>query len=432
MGFLPVLYTNYTDLQPVAAEFDWDRVIRLPGGAISPWCWPGSYPLKPLAGVALESQYAPRIKARFGTQGSFCDVHTSVAPWHKVDCDARLPGAAQFGTTYRAYAKLLMAERATYGAVYSEGSRHWLYAGLHDGSDAQLCAPRPHLEPFLVDFDLLRIHPLEMDAGMGWIGRYVKDPFGGQKAGSPQQAASDALGGWEAALDRFNAATLAFGHQATFTQRSFRGYDSDVRTYCMVQPVQLLYAMRKAEEIRYHDAAAGRLVDASEAILGGALRDSQVFVRYDSGLQVWVNGSLSKPWSVQAAGATWELPPSGWVCAAEGQVLSWSANVAGARADYCWTPEMRFADARGTLRRVGEFETDGAVLARKAGAGWTVFPLGTMQSLKADLTALGLTGPVTAVLTDEEGQETARQQLVGDGLVELPLGSDAFRIELTP
>lgn len=432
MGFLPVLYTNYTDLQPVAAEFDWDRVIRLPGGEISPWCWPGSYPLKPLAAVALERQYAPRIKARFATRGSFCDVHTSAAPWHKVDCDARLPGAAQFGTTYRCYAKVLMAERETYGAVYSEGSRHWLYAGLHDGSDAQLCAPRPYLEPFFVDFDLLRIHPLEMDAGMSWLDRYVKDPFGGQKAKSPEQSAAEALGGPEAALDRFNAATLAFGHQATFTQRSFRGYDSDVRTYCMIQPVQVLYAMRKAAEISYHDAATGRLLGASEAILGGAWRDSQVFVRYDSGLQVWVNGSLTRPWRLQAAGATWELPPSGWVCAAEGQVLSWSALVAAARADYCWTPRMRFADARGILRRIGEFETDGAVLARKTGAGWTVFPLGGIKSVKVDLTALGLTGPLTVVSRDEEGRETGRRQFAGGGVAELPLTGQVFRIELTP
>ena len=432
MGFLPVLYTNYTDLQPVAAEFDWDRVIRLPGGEISPFCWPGSYPLKPLAGVALERQYAPRIKERFGTQGSFCDVHTSAAPWHKVDCDARLPGAAQFGTTYRAYAKLLMAERTTYGAVYSEGSRHWLYAGLHDGSDAQLCAPKPHLEPFLVDFDLLRIHPLEMDAGMSWLGRYVKDPFVGPKSGSPEQAAAQALGGWEAALDRFNAATLAFGHQATLTETNVRGYDSDIRTYCMIQPVQLLYAMRKAEAITYHDPATGRSMGPSEAIITGVLRDSQVFVRYDSGLEVRVNGSLTEPWRVEAAGTTWELPPSGWVCAAAGKVLSWSALVVGARADYCSTPDMRFADARGAMRRVGEFETDGAVLARKSGAGWTVFPLGAMKGLKVDLAALGVKGPVTAVVRDEEGRETRRQQLRSDGLVELPVASDAFRIELTP
>ena len=432
MGFLPVLYTNYTDLQPVAAEFDWDRVIRRPGGEISPWCWPGSYPLKPLAGVELEQKHAPRIKERFGTQGSFCDVHTSAAPWHKVDCDARLPGAAEFGTTYRAYAKLLMAERATYGAVYSEGSRHWLYAGLHDGSDAQLCSPRPYLEPFLVDFDLLKIHPLEMDAGMSWIGRYVKDPFAGPKAGNPEEAAAQALGGWEPALDRFNAATLAFGHQATFTQRTFRGYDSDIRTYCMIQPVQILYAMRKAEEIKYHDPATGQFVGLSEAILSGAWRESQVSVRYDSGLVVWVNGSLTKQWSVAAAGKTWELPPSGWICAAEGRVLSWSAFIAGTRADYCSTPDMRFADARGALRKIGEFETDGAVLARKTAAGWTVFPLGAMKGLKADLTALGLKGPVTAIVKDEEGRETGRQKIPGDGLVALPLAGDAFGIELTP
>ena len=73
----------------------------------------------------------------------------------------------------------------------------------------------------------------------------------------------------------------------------------------MIQPVQKLYAMRRATDILYHDLRTRKMVSASEAILGGAYRDSQVYVRYETGLEVWVNGSLKESWKLDAAGKTW-------------------------------------------------------------------------------------------------------------------------------
>ena len=422
MGFLPVLYTNYTDLQPVAADFDWDRIARTPEGDLSSACWPGSYPLKPLRAVELEARHAPRIAQRFGTQGSFCDVHTASAPWHKVDFDARLPGAGQFGTTYRCYAKLLLNERATYGAVYSEGSCHWLYAGLHDGSDAQIASPAPWREPFLVDFDLLMIHPKEMDAGMSWLSRYVNTP-----------GATEELGGPEAAQDRFTAATLAFGHQATFTNLVFRGYRADIRTYYLIQPVQLLYAMRSAREILYRDPATGRMLSTSDALRSGAYRESHVQVAYDSGLTVRVNGSLKQSWKVSVEGADYDLPPSGFVCAGPGPVLSYSALVNGGRVDYSSAGPVRLVDARGRRQRVHEFETDGAaILRRTSEKAWGVWPLGDMALLQVDASELKLTPPLFVSSFDEAGMRLGRVEAsVGNGLIKLPCDPSVFRFEIS-
>ena len=425
MGFLPVLYTNYTDLQPVAAAFDWDLVKRRSDGDISDACWPGSYPLKPLRAVELQEKYAPRIAARFGTKGSFCDVHTAAPPWGKVDFDSRLPGAGSFGTTYRCYAKLLMNERAVYGAVYSEGSCHWLYAGLHDGSDAQLRGRAPWREPFLVDFDLLKIHPKQMDAGMSWISRYVTTP-----------EEEEALGGSEPAQDRFVAATLAFGHQATFTGRRFRGYSTDVRTYCMLQPLQLLYAMREAEEITYHDPARpGTFLDTSAAIRSSVYEESQVRVRYDSGLQVHVNGSLTEPWQVQGRGDVMhELPPSGFACWEPGEVLVFSAVVNGSRMDYARTADMRFVDARGAKNRIGGFETDGAALARRTGpTAWRVWPLGNTYTLVIDPRELGMRTPLRVSGRDAEEVELGQSGWEpGDAALTLRPAGEVFRYDLAP
>jgi len=417
LGFFPVLYTNYTDLQPVAAEFDWDKIAQLPDGDISDYCWPGSYPIKPLRAVELEAKYAPRIAQRFGTRGSFCDVHTAAAPWHKLDYDARLPGAGEFGTTYRSYAKLLLNERATYGAVYSEGSMHWLYAGLADGSDAQLRAPHPCLEPFLVDFDLRKIHPLEMDAGMSWISRYVD---------SPEDEA--ALGGPEAAQDRFTAATIAFGHQGTFTNRVFRGYSTDIKTYYLLTPLQHLYAMRRAEEIRYRNPADGRMLTTTDALLSGAYRESQVYVRYETGLDVWVNGSLRNPWRVEVGGVQYTLPPSGFVCRGPNNTLVYSVQTDAGRVDYASSGDTRFIDTRGNRQTIGPFDTDGAAILRPSGEGtWTLWPLGNVTVLRVRLRDLGVGEKPSVFALDENGQPLpGAGAAVEDGWLNVPTNSGAF------
>ena len=420
LGFLPVLYTNYTDLQPIAAEFEWDKIKLLPDGDISDFCWPGSYPLKPLRAVELEAQYAPRIAQRFGSEGSFCDVHTAAVPWGKVDFDARLPGAAQFGTTYRCYGKLLLNEREVYGAVYSEGSVHWLYAGLADGSDAQIRSPHPHREPFLVDFDLLKIHPLEMDAGMSWISRYVE---------SPEDEAE--LGGPEAAQDRFTAATIAFGHQGAFTRRRFRGYDTDIKTYYMLQPLQTLYAMRRAELIQYRDPADGRSLSSSEALRSGAYRESQVHVRYDNGLEVWVNGSFTSEWPLEVDGVTYRLPPSGFVCRGP-DVLVYSALGDGGRVDYAAYDGTRFVDARGARQIVADLETDGAALLKQAPDGtWSLWPLGDVTALKLAIRALKPDGVPRVSAYDESGEPLGEvETAVDQGWLTLPADQGAFRFEI--
>jgi hypothetical protein len=420
-GFLPVMYTNYTDLQPFAAEFDWDRVAWLPNRDLDPYCWYGSYPLKPLRAVELEAFYAPRIAQRFGTRGSFCDVHTAVAPWHKLDFDARLPGAGQFGTTYRCYAKLLLNERDAYGAVYSEGSRHWLYAGLHDGSDAELRSHRPHREPFLVDFDLLRLHPLGMDAGMSWFSRYVRD-----------EAAVRELGGIEAALDRFTAATVAFGHQGTFTFHSLRGYRSDLRTWYLLSPLQRLYAMAPVAAIAYRDPVSGQMLDSSAALRTGVYRQSQVQVRYATGLELQVNGSLTESWPTKRGDRDLALPPSGFLGAGPAGVLVYSGLVGTARADYSAFGEVRFVDARGVRRPVEEFDTDGAAILRRVGAGlWNVWPLGNVTCLRVRADALGLTALPTAATFDEDGSETSRSPAsLADGWLTIPVDRMPFRVEV--
>src|SRR5690606_35019877 len=108
--------------------------------------------------------------------------------------------------------KLLLNEREVYqGPVYSEGKRHWFYAGLVDGNYGQMNHPQSSEIPFLVDFDLLKMHPLEMDAGMGMPSMFFKD-------------------GAEPNLDQYLATTLAYGHIGLL---DYRGLANELKTYYM-------------------------------------------------------------------------------------------------------------------------------------------------------------------------------------------------------
>ena len=128
-------------------------------------------------------------------------------------------------TTFYGYGELLLRLREIIGGpVYSEGSMHWMYAGLVDGNYGQDKFYRFDENPWLVDFDLRRIHPLECDFGMGsppnFFWRANVDPKS------------------KTAIDRFLAATIAFGHTGfllTYNNAAVR------RSYSLIQPIAAEY-----------------------------------------------------------------------------------------------------------------------------------------------------------------------------------------------
>ena len=57
--------------------------------------------------VEMEAKLAPQIQAKFGENHSYCDVHTAVTPFSRVDYDHRVPGAdGQSSSTMRIRAVL--------------------------------------------------------------------------------------------------------------------------------------------------------------------------------------------------------------------------------------------------------------------------------------------------------------------------------------
>ena len=389
------LYTNYTDLAPVNSYWDEDWTTRDAKGNWLP-AWMRCYQAKPMFGVQMEAKLAPQVKERYGQNHSYCDVHTAVTPFSRVDYDARVPGAGTFRRTFECYGRLLYNEKHAYqGPVCSEGHYHWWYAGLTDMNYAQLTSASAPREPLFVDFDLLKIHPLEMDAAMG--------------------APSMFFQGVEINHDQYIATTLAYGHIGYLGNP---GNETDEATmmkmYYMVQPLQRHYTMVPVEQIAYEHE--GQLLDTSQALISGAYKQSRVFVAYQSGFRAWVNGS-SRPWRVSALDRVFELPSWGYLgVAADGRTYSYSARTGGlpgelspikktssfsfprqahsgvlrARIDVAHGPESHYMDARGTFARADDLASDGAGALKRESTGWELIPARRFSEFGFDPRLIGV------------------------------------------
>jgi hypothetical protein len=81
--------------------------------------------------VLLNDAVVPELRRKFGFRSAYCDVHTAVRPWHRVDYDARCPGAGTFSQVFYAWGELLLRQRELLdGPVWSEGGIHFMFAGL--------------------------------------------------------------------------------------------------------------------------------------------------------------------------------------------------------------------------------------------------------------------------------------------------------------
>lgn len=347
LGFRYGIYNNYTDYAPVNEYWDEDCVTRLPDGS---WrlAWPRCYNPKPARAVEFEARLAPIIQKKFHLDTGYCDVHTAVTPWHYVDFDARVPGAGTFAATFYAYGEILLHQKATWnGPVYSEGNNHWYYCGLADGNYGQDQAARLDKNPWLVDFDLRKLHPLCCNFGMGNLGMFFGRGEGLGK--TPQER--------DQRLDRFLAATLAFGHTGFLVMEG--GIPSAARSYFALQQIHAAYAQQEAVDIRYADEK-GHLLPTTEAVATDVFRRSQVVTTYTNGLKVWVNGHPTETWKLSQI----ELPPNGWfVEDPTGKLTAFSAHQNGHRVDYVDSPEYLYADGRGRLSRFQKAVTDSQMVA---------------------------------------------------------------------
>ena len=376
LGWFEGLYSNYTDYIPVNEFWSPDGVQRQPDGN---WrsAWPRCWAEKPLKAVEFDALLAPQIKRKFDPNSAYTDVQTAVSPWGYNDYDARVPGAGTFAQTFYAYGELLRNDSRVYGGpIFSEGTYHWLYAGLADGNYALAYDGHPLAkEPLMPVFDLYQIHSRECDIGMGWTANFC-----------------DAIPDWhkpenlDRAIDRFLLHTLAYGHIGWLVEEE-HGLARTCRSYYMLQQVQARYGLKVPQRVAYWDGQ--KLVSISEALVGDLPRTRrQLFVEYPGGLQLWLNDHPTENWVVSdsqllpprtgvlsppASGALARgvrLPPAGWAAfTSDGTLVSLSALEGTNRFDYLRSPDYVYVDGRGNTHDAPEAACDGALVIRPAGHG---------------------------------------------------------------
>ncbi len=354
LGYLYGPYNNYTDFAPVNGWWHADRVSRSQGGDLMR-AWNRCYAPKPAFINEACEEILPEIKRKFNFNTAYCDVHTCATPWSRTDYDARVPGAGTFTATFYAFGELLDFERrVTGGPIYSEGSCHFMYCGLDDGNYAQDRHYRLDVNPWLVDFDLRRLHPLANNFGMGYPSMFY-----------PRDWKPPSHDAW---IDRFLAATVAFGHQGYFMRGS--SYDEE-QSYFMLIGTGRHYCKANAQDIRYADAG-GNLLDTSAAVASGVYRRSQVAVRYTDGTQTAANGSMKHSMAFPWKGGWLVLPPNGFFAqAGDGSacVVSGAEWDGGKRLDLSVSPEYVYLNAHGS-RAVTPFGgTDGRMYRLMESAG---------------------------------------------------------------
>ncbi|MFQ6042586.1 MAG: RNA polymerase sigma factor [Candidatus Poribacteria bacterium] len=288
LGWRSGLYTNYCDYAPVNEHWDEDGVQRTPE---NDWrhAWARCYALKPSRAVEWDAKLAPIIKQKYDSNSAYTDVHTAVAPWLYCDYDARVPGAGTFAATFYAYGEILLNDQKVYGGpIFSEGTYQWLYAGLASGNYGLAYTNVDLSEtPLNVAFDLMKIHPLECDIGMPWTAGFFKK----EGWNAPERI--------ENSIDRFIAATLAYGHIGWLVEES-HGIRLTCRSYYLIQQVAKRYAMQRPTKIEYADAD-GRWLTVSQALATNAIEDSRLHVVYENGLELFVNyptGSTADNWRI--------------------------------------------------------------------------------------------------------------------------------------
>ncbi|NUP99081.1 MAG: hypothetical protein HUU35_04400 [Armatimonadetes bacterium] len=417
LGFVYGPYNNFTDFAPVNAFWSPDRVARTSDGQLQT-AWYRCYAPKPAIAVEFCEKLSPINEQKFGFSTAYCDVHTAVSPWSRTDYDARVPGAGTFAATLYSYGEIMMLQKQAWGGpVYSEGNHHVFLHGCTDGNYAQDQNARLPENPWLVDFDLRALHDLGCNFGMGNLEMF----YGRDTSPGTSQGERDA---W---LDRFLAATIAFGHPGFLVFDG--GMSNALRSYYMVQQLAAAYTRASIDTVRYADAA-GKLLDTSTAVAAGVIARDQVVGRYDNGTVTVVNGSPSERMQVTVDGKSLDLPPTGYAgWSKDGAVSVFSGETDGHRVDYAVTPAYLYLDGRGRFSRLPKAASSGIAIARRTETNaWEIIPFqGTEAGF--DLGAAA----ASAVALDEQNKELGPAEVrFSRGLLYVMPVAGAFSYLVTP
>jgi hypothetical protein len=336
-GMRAALHENYVDYYPNYDFYDPnDIALDSQASLVKAWYNSGtqiqSFAVKPNAILRLAATQSPEIHRRYHTAADYLDVHSAVPPWFHVDFRAGEPGAGTFARVWDIHRQLWAYERATHrGPVFGEGNRHFYWSGWLDGVEAQFGTGWPENQgltaPLHVDFDLLKIHPLQFNHGMGYYERWWPAGYHTHWRGSPPLAV----------LDQYRAQEVAYGHAGFLAGPTCSSIPYAWLEYHLLSPVTARYGNAKPVQISYWQN--GVWLDPTAAAKSETQRDC-VRIAYDSGLTVTVNASTN---NLAVHGTV--LPQFGWLAEGNG-VIAGTTLRGGVITDFADTGDSLFANAR--------------------------------------------------------------------------------------
>jgi hypothetical protein len=268
-----------------------------------------------------------------------------------MDLDAKSPGAGMLTAWTQDSQALWAYERQTHkGPELGEGASHWYYSGLLDGVEAQLGTGSFPINsdtslPLFVDFDLLQIHPLQVNHGMGYYYRWT-------------QSATWSM--TTAQTDAYRMQEIAFGHAPFLSEYTWNNVPLAFVESNLVSPVATSYGTAQATSIQYQ--VNGTWTSSSVAAKSGQF--TQVQVGYDNGLTLVANAS--------ATPLTWNnvtIPQYGWA-AKNTNLLAYTAQCGSTICDYAQTATSIFANSRNQSdAEIGWGYAAPSVAAVKQGSG---------------------------------------------------------------
>ena len=333
LGYDIALHENYVDYYPNYEGFDTNDVaLDSKGNLIKAWFNKGtkiqSFAIQPHAILPLARNESAKIHKQYQPNADFLDVQSSVTPWFHVDYRAGAKESATFKPVWEAHRQIWAFERANHGGpVFGEGCRHWFWSGLLDGVEAQFGLGWPQkmgqTAPLIVDFDLLKIHPLQFNHGMGYYDRWWGEPTWG--ALPPMRV-----------LDQYRMQEVIYGHAGFLSGAVYSDVPLAWLEHHLLSPVTARYATAQPVKIEYQ--IDGRWVDGTSAAKVGVWNRARV--SYDNGLVVTANSDTNA-----LLENTFTLPQYGWLAKGAG-VTAWTAQMDGVVADYAQTQDSTFANAR--------------------------------------------------------------------------------------
>jgi len=337
LGYRVGFYTDYTLINPLAySVWDENLLTLTPEGE---WRYGtlDAAQLKVSRILSLQQRFSNGLRKKFHLKCSYLDQYTCPPLWRQTDYDYRVNGAGKFQPVLKVFAKSLLNEsRAFNGPVLSEGITQWMLSGFCD-SYAQPSNPDQDL---LLDFQLGKPHLLSNDCGY----------FLGLVASSKPED-----------VDKLLAMEIAYGNTGHLFGAECYGNAPPnqikpelLKSYFMIQQLQQYYANIPVEMIRYN--SDGKLLTIEEAIPTGALKNNQVYIKYQNGLEVYLNHNAGQNWNVVVSGKQYVLPPDGYVCLLPEKILEYSALVDGRRVDYVSGPQYAYCNGGGIEHDFGSIK----------------------------------------------------------------------------